>query len=1662
MRNRTFHKSRFYKPPRPHLLGFGLRVEHLESRQLLAAELSFSSEILQSTTLSLAELAAADISIESASPSDANAKPTFIPSKHDPVARAVGPDLFAVYQAAGRSFGPNVASRVETLSSEIEQSGVLVDQQGDVLIEIIADTDLDSLRTDLLGTGFVENGYFGKILSGSIDPIKLNDLSALKSVRFIRPIYKSVSNVGTVSNQADAAMRSNIARATFNVDGSGVKIGVISDSFDKNSGGGGAAGGIASGNLPGPGNPNGFTIPVQVLEDEPDGPNANHSDEGRAMLELIHDIAPAAELAFHTGFAGPANFAQGILDLAAAGADVIVDDVSNFSQPFFQDGIIAQAANQVVAQGVPFFSSAGNQGRDSYESLYRTDGVRVDISATGAITLNPNGNYLTHDFDPSSGQDNFQLVALAPGGSATLIFQWDQPFASAGGAGAANDMDIFVYDFQTQSLVTKSDLQNPGQDAIEVVRISNTSNQSRFFNIMLAHYLPAGGPTPGAVKYLAFGAGFDIGEFDTQSSTLYGHHQAIGGAGIAAADYRDTPAFGTNPPSPQPSTSAGGLPILFDTAGNRLTTPEVRQQPIVTGPDNTNTSFFIPGNDPDNDGFPNFSGTSAAAPHVAAVAALMMEAAGGPSSLTPAQINTTLQNTAIDMLSPGFDFDTGFGLVNAEAAVATVNNGGGGGNPGGSFNGNGNSSGKFYFTAETSDGQRELFASDGTENNTALLANIAGTVSSNPEDLTLLGDRLIFSALTSSGDRELFVSDGTPSSTKLLKNLAGSQPSKPADFTKVGNQLFFTAQMDNGQRELFVTDGTAAGTRLVENLAAGVASNPKWLTAFNGNLYFSANINANQRELHVSNGTLAGTKPLVNLSGTINADPQELIVVGEELFFTAKINSSERELFKTDGTPSGTILIENLGSTRSTNPVGLTRYGTQVFFTASLANGERELFKSNGTAAGTQIVTNLAGGVSSNPDELTVVDGKLYFAANSSNTQRELFVSTGPSASTQIVKDLNGSGSANPKELTEVDGMLAFVASSGAQRELYRSNGTNTGTVLVKNLAGSQSSQPQRLTSIRGRLLFTALTTDGQRETFTSDLSNAGTALLKNLSGNTSAKPRDFTTAPNSIPLADSFFFTAVTNGGQRELFASDGTFAGTKPLTNIGGSISAEPEELTLVGDTLFFTAITAANQRELFQSDGTPAGTKLVRDLGGSVPSKPAELTRVGNKLYFAATRSDGQRELFVSDGTFAGTRVVENLAGSVSSKPTELVEMGGLLYFAAQIGANQRELHVSDGTVAGTKPIVNISGNVNANPRNLTAVGNTLYFSAVTPGGQRELHKSDGTAAGTVLVENLSGGVSADPQNLTRYGSQVFFTAMLPSGERELFKSNGSAAGTSIVRNLGGSVSAVPDELIAVDGKLFFAANSSANQRELFVTTGSSASTALVKNLNNGKSANPAELTDFNGELAFIASAGVQRELFKSDGTSAGTVLVKNLNDSDSGSPQRLTAIGNRLIFTALDSNGERELYTSDLTNSGTDLFKNLSGSASSRPRSFVLAPAGIASTNNDANSTQLSAPTHTGDVNGDGFVSALDALTIINQLGSDTDDIELDRLDTNNDGRISAADALFVINALAAFKPAEFSFTENKDQEKFKYDDDVRWQLAADQLSAELARSEDNYL
>jgi len=566
----------------------------------------------------------------------------------------IDPKLLGLYQASS-----DPAGLATTFSSTTVIGGYVV-------VDFIAEPgQSEALLGELSDLGLTHGATFGRMVSGLLPIEAIGDLGSMTGYVSANASVMT-SFTGSVTSQGDEALFADLARNEFSVEGSGVAVGVLSDSYDNENG---EAADVSSGDLP---------ANVIVLEDLPSSSDEfPGSDEGRAMAQIIHDVAPGADLLFHTAFLGVANFAQGILDLANAGADIIVDDVFYFSEPFFADGVIAQAVDTVTAQGVSYFSSAGNSGDFSLESAFR--GVTVDpdtISLSADFT--DAANSLFHDFDPGPGVDTILNFTLRDGESFQASFQWDEPYASTSdlSPGATADYDIWLINTVTGEVLDSSLANNVGADPVETLSFENETGQTLQVGFVIEKWENTGRDAEfmKTVFFEDITNADNYGEFG--SSTSVGHANAAGAIGVGAAFFFDTPAFGVEPPVLEGFSSLGGTPILFTEEGDRLSLPVLRPNPTLVGPDGGNTTFF--GSDAGSDGFPNFFGTSASAPHVAAVAALILDA---NPLLSEEQVRSILETTAIDMDNPytagfdsGFDAATGFGYVDALAALGLAVN----------------------------------------------------------------------------------------------------------------------------------------------------------------------------------------------------------------------------------------------------------------------------------------------------------------------------------------------------------------------------------------------------------------------------------------------------------------------------------------------------------------------------------------------------------------------------------------------------------------------------------------------------------------------------------------------------------------------------------------------------------------------------------------------------------------------------------------------------------------------------------------------------------------------------------------------------------------------------------------------------------------------------
>lgn len=546
-------------------------------------------------------------------------------------------------------------------------------------VEVRLDTLSDALLVQLEKAG-LEVSYSSERharVVGRVDPERLEELAGVAEVATIHPLYGYVLWTGSVDNQADSSIRADLARSTFGVDGSGVEIGVLSDSFNDVIGGSTTGTGCntflngsssqGSGDLPGN---------VRLL----DNGGGGGTDEGAGMAELIHDLAPGAPLAFHSAGASEAAFADGIDDLRACGAGVIVDDVLFFAEPMFQDGPVAQAAQDAFDAGVPYYSSAGNSATFGVDESY-------DDFAVDDVTFGNN----FHDF---GGGDRFAAVTVPAGCTVRGVLQWNDPFDGALGPGASDDYDLLgcLATNPANCDFGSTDLQGcsfgagaQSGDPLEILTLTNNGGSAATIHFAVNQFC---GDDDSRFRIAMFGIGcsitgygFEAGIFDR--AQIYGHSAAAGADAVAAVFYGEIDAGGNlDPPfggqiDVEPFSALGGdLPFYFDAAGNPLAgAPVTRFKPQIAAPDGTNTSFFGADVGFDADGDPNFFGTSAAAPHAAAVAALLKEAS---PSLQPNGVRQVLAQTAGDVETAGRDELSGDGLVDAFDVVQAVSTAGSG------------------------------------------------------------------------------------------------------------------------------------------------------------------------------------------------------------------------------------------------------------------------------------------------------------------------------------------------------------------------------------------------------------------------------------------------------------------------------------------------------------------------------------------------------------------------------------------------------------------------------------------------------------------------------------------------------------------------------------------------------------------------------------------------------------------------------------------------------------------------------------------------------------------------------------------------------------------------------------------------------------------------
>lgn len=420
-----------------------------------------------------------------------------------------------------------------------------------------------------------------------------------------------VTRTGSVTSAGDGILNADDLRSLMDVDGTGVKVGVISD-------------GVTHwenveffGDLP-------ETITI-------DQTRPGSGDEGTAMLEIVHDLAPGADLYF-SGPGDADEMEDSIEWLVNQGCDVIVDDLGFYDQPMFEDGTVAQAALDAIGEGVVYVSAAGNDAETHYQADFDPDGSNF------------------HLFAP--GQNILRFVLGGQSGAAGFL-QWSDEWGSSG-----NDYDLHLYvwtgigwDYVTSS----TNVQNGDDNPYEEIGVTNNGEDPVLLAWVVHRYSGSGRE----LELFTLG---NVAMYDTgivvAADSIFGHPAADGVIAVGAIDANDTGNDDIE------DDSSRGPSTVYTDFGTQTSTQ--RDSLDVAGIDGVSTKV----GDLEYFGEP-FYGTSAAAPHVAAIAALLLEIDSG---LTQGEIVDFIDDNAVDLGDAGYDDVFGYGRADALATVSAATN----------------------------------------------------------------------------------------------------------------------------------------------------------------------------------------------------------------------------------------------------------------------------------------------------------------------------------------------------------------------------------------------------------------------------------------------------------------------------------------------------------------------------------------------------------------------------------------------------------------------------------------------------------------------------------------------------------------------------------------------------------------------------------------------------------------------------------------------------------------------------------------------------------------------------------------------------------------------------------------------------------------------------
>ena len=594
----------------------------------------------------------------------------------------------------------------------------------------------------------------------------------------------------------------------------------------------------------------------------------------------------------------------------------------------------------------------------------------------------------------------------------------------------------------------------------------------------------------------------------------------------------------------------------------------------------------------------------------------------------------------------------------------------------------------------------------------------------------------------------IWESDGTSAGTKLILDQTYPDFFVASNVVGQGNYLYFTLGNAGKGTSLVKFDLTSQTFEEIKEIAPAWDAAPSIfnerranviLQTGNGTLYVKSIVNSSDKgRLWTSNGTTAGTLPL-----DATDDLGDVVATNDRLFF-AGIVKGESELWSSGGTLATTALVKDL------QPGVQSALHTYIPL-LSLSTGTQAMFQSNqpgvtdGTVAGTSLLNDMfQQGSEGVRDVVKIKNQYCMLTTSGAEGKARLYKSNGNVGGTTLLKTF---GAYEYPEYMIADGngenaYILILNMTDYSWSLYKTDLTADGTVEVKRFGSEYMYTYSYYRAAGSSSIYFILNGGPYNDVWKSDGTAGGTVLVgsyDHASDLTVVQNTAYFSADEKPTWPDDLY------DDRTELYKSDGVLANTGRVKDLNGEKSPEVAMVNALGNKLLFMADTEGSGRELWATDGTDAGTKIVKDINpgtGNGVQVSSSVVKDG-VLYFVANDGEHGVELWKTSGTPETTSMVKDLLpGAESSKPTRFSLVEDVIYFSAYDPAHGMELWTTDGTPAGTHMVIDvIKGPESSYPFSFCSVNDKLVFYAWTELEGIQLWSVDPTAITTAIDEELT---------------------------------------------------------------------------------------------------------------------------------------------------------------------------------------------------------------------------------------------------------------------------------------------------------------------------------